>query len=440
VDGIQGKLHTSSVVRLHVDVVPVNDAPVLDMPGTIYDPEYNVGDNLTPLVIGFSTFTIVEDVDTIVRITLRDVDAMDSGFGNVVGETDGLVEVEVATDHGTVTLGNGDRNLIAGGIKAPVQQFVVGTGFRDRVVRFRATVANANVALNTLVYLTVPHYYGPDVLRVSVWDLGNTGTLAMGPVNTGSNASATAYTYHAPVDHSKDSTRGVTAVRARRFSLSDSLTMPINVTAVNDGPVATVPSALLVAYEDSDLSLYGFSVADIDTGGVVGVGSGVGNDSRGLLTVTLTVLHGTVTLQPVLPVGSITITAGTGVRDRNVTFRGLVAHVNQAMWGALFRSAHNWNSLRQSPDSVTLLVQDFGAFGAGLPLSDEATTYVHVVPVNDAPVITVPGQTQVYLENVRVGGFFAGRWWLWGCGYGFGVRCLPLSVVLCRCRAVCWTS
>jgi hypothetical protein len=321
-----------------------------------------------------------------------------------------------------------------------VQQFVVGTGFRDRVVRFRATVANANVALNTLVYLTVPHYYGPDVLRVSVWDLGNTGTLAMGPVNTGSNASASAYTYHAPVDHSKDSTRGVTAVRARRFSLSDSLTMPINVTAVNDGPVATVPSALLVAYEDSDLSLYGFSVADIDTGGVVDVGSGVGNDSRGLLTVTLTVLHGTVTLQPVLPVGSITITAGTGVRDRNVTFRGLVAHVNQAMRGALFRSAHNWNSLRQSPDSVTLLVQDFGAFGAGLPLSDEATTYVHVVPVNDAPVITVPGQTQVYLENVRVGGVFAGRWWLWGCGYGVGVRCLPLSVVLCRCRAVCWTS
>ncbi len=95
---------------------------------------------------------------------------------------------------GTVTLGNGDRNLIAGGIKAPVHQFINGTGFRDRVVRFRATVAAANVALNTLVYATVPHYYGVDSLTVTVWDLGNTGTLAQGPVSTGSNATSTAPT------------------------------------------------------------------------------------------------------------------------------------------------------------------------------------------------------------------------------------------------------
>jgi hypothetical protein len=399
VDGIFGTLHTSSVVRLHVDVIPTNDAPVLDMPGSIYDPVYNVGDNLSPLVIGFSTFNVTEDVDTIVRVTLRDVDAMDSGYGHALGESDGLVEVEIASDHGTVTLGNGDRNLIAGGVKAPVQQLVAGTGFRDRRVRFRATVANANVALNTLVYATVPHYYGPDVLRVSVWDLGNSGTLAAGPTNTGSNATSTAPTHHAPVDHTRDSTRSVTALRAPRWPLSDSLSLPLLVHPVNDGPVAVVPAVLLTAYEDADLYLTGFTVADVDTGGLPGVGSGVANDSRGVLTATLTVLHGTVTLQPVLPNGTITFLVGDGNRDRNVTFRGLEAHLNQAMRGATFKSAHHWNSLRQSPDSITLLVEDHGEFGAGLPLSHEATVYVHVVPVNDAPVITVPGETRIYGEN-----------------------------------------
>ena len=305
----------------------------------------------------------------------------------------------MTSDHGTVTLGNGDRNLIAGGIKAPIQQLLVGTGFRDRTVRFRGTVAAANEALNTLVYQTVPHYYGPDSLRVSVCDLGNTGTLAQGPTNTGSNATSTAPTYHAPVSHVSDSTRSVMALTAPRFNLTDSLSMPIYVAAVNDPPVATVPTWLLTAYEDSDLYLTGFTVADVDTGGVTGVGAGVGLDGHGNLTVTLTVLHGTVTLEPVDPPGSITFLVGNGTRDRNVTFMGTVAALNQAMNGATFLSAHNWNSLRQSPDSITLFVTDNGQYGAGVPLNDTKIVYVHVIPVNDAPVITVPGETQQYFEQ-----------------------------------------
>ena len=415
-DGVHGTLPTVSVRRVLVEVVPVNDAPVLDMPGAVYDGVHTAGDDLSPLVVGFHTFAATEDTDHVVAVQLRDVDAHESGHGTAASGPDGLVEVTVGADHGTVTLGGGDRNLASGGVRSHVQQLVTGTGFRDRLVAFRATVATANAALNTLVYRSVPHYYGPDVLRVHVTDLGNTGVLAPGPTATGANSTVTApwwvpttgaATAHAPENHAGDSLRATAADGAPTWPLTDSLSMPVDVAPVNDPPVAFVPEYLLAVHEDSQLVLPAagvlgaFRVEDVDAGGVAGVGSGVGPDSAGNVTVTLAAGHGTVTLTRTDPGPLVQLLDGNGTLDRTVTFRAPVALANQALAGAVYRPAHNWNSLRRAPDTITLTVADAGEFGAGPDggLSDTKTTYVAVVPVNDAPVIFVPNATRAYVEQ-----------------------------------------
>ena len=419
--GIQGYLPSPCIMRLTVDVIPVNDAPVLDMPGSVYDPVYRVGDNLTPLIRGFNVFPVVEDVDTIVKVTLRDVDAPDSGFGFTNGKEDGLVEVNITSDHGTVTLGGGDRNVIGGGRKAPVQEFVVGTGFRDRFVSFRASVAVANSLLNTLVYCTVPHYYGPDLLTVIVSDLGNTGTLKEGEDNTGSNATSAVVLPYAPVNHEKETTQSVTRPGAPRFPLRDSLSMPIYVAAVNDPPISTVPTSLLFAYEDSWLQIPdpGFFVSDVDAGGEDGKGAGVTIDGFGNLTVTVSVGYGVFTLS-LLMYNNLTFLVGDGVEDRVMTFVGAIPAINAALRNSQFRSAHNWNSLRSSPDFITMLVNDTGSYGADGPLTDAKTAWVHVLPVNDHPVIVVPNQTLAYFETVR-----------WCCSWPSAVS--ACDVVACGC-------
>src|SRR4029078_2685962 len=97
-------------------------------------------------------------------------------------------------------------------------------------------------AANNVVYRGVQDFNGSDTLTVVTSDGGNTGTGG---------------------------------------TLTDSDTVAITVTAANDAAVNVVPGAQTVA-EDSNLSITGLSVSDVDA-------------ASASIATTLSVLHGTLT-------------------------------------------------------------------------------------------------------------------------------------------------
>ena len=137
-------------------------------------------------------------------------------------------------------------------------------------------------------------------------------------------------------------------------------TTTVDITAVNDAPVNTVPGAQSVA-EDTILPIAGVSVADIDSSA---------------LTTTLSVSSGT-----------LTVTAGAGVTGNgtaSVTITGTAAQINAALAGLAYTGNLNFNGA----DTLTVATNDGTA-------TDTDTIAITVNPVNDAPVNTVPGAQSV---------------------------------------------
>ncbi len=168
---------------IHLDVSPVNDAPVNVLPE---DPQVAQEDE--PFVIQ--------------GLQVKDVDA-----GN------GIMEVRLSVEHGTLTLPAGSGVTLTGN----------GTG--DVVLT--GTLADLNALLSGgVTYQGEQDFNGQDALTMVTNDLGNTGSG--GP-------------------------------------LSDTDVLPIEVEPVNDAPVTQVPGSLQVK-EDGSLSLTGISVKDVDAG------------------------------------------------------------------------------------------------------------------------------------------------------------------------------
>lgn len=155
---------------------------------------------------------------------------------------------------------------------------------------------------------------------------------------------------------------------------SAATTVTINVAAVNDAPVNTVPTARTVA-EDTDLSVTGLSIADVD--------------ATGSMTVTLAVTQGKIT---VASAAGVTAAAGTN-GTASVTLTGTVAAINSALSatnGVVYKGKLNYNG----PDTLTMTTSDGGSTGTGGALTDTDTVGITVTAVNDPPVFlsTVPKQ------------------------------------------------
>ena len=134
---------------------------------------------------------------------------------------------------------------------------------------------------------------------------------------------------------------------------SNTATVTLTVAAVNDAPVNTVPGAQ-TAQEDTPLLIAGLSVADVDSP---------------TLTVTLSVLNGSVAIVPGLALlaGNLTGTA---------TITGTLAEVNLALASVYYQGNPNFNG----SDTLTMTSSD----GA---LSDSDPVAITVVAVADAPVL-----------------------------------------------------
>ena len=137
-------------------------------------------------------------------------------------------------------------------------------------------------------------------------------------------------------------------------------TTTVDITAVNEAPVNTVPGAQSVA-EDTILPIAGVSVADIDSSA---------------LTTTLNVSSGT-----------LTVIAGSGVTGNgtgSVTITGTAAQINTALAGLAYTGNLNFNGA----DTLTVATNDGTA-------TDTDTIAITVNAVNDAPINTVPGAQSV---------------------------------------------
>lgn len=140
-------------------------------------------------------------------------------------------------------------------------------------------------------------------------------------------------------------------------AVADSQPITIN-TAQNEAPVNTVPGAQ-TATEDTQLSISGISVADVD-----------GN----LATSKLTVGNGTLNVSLA---GSATISAGAN-NSATLTLSGTPAQINAALGTVKYTGAANFNGT----DTLTVLSTD----SAGTPLTDSDNITITVNAVNDAPV------------------------------------------------------
>ncbi|MDG9925675.1 MULTISPECIES: VCBS domain-containing protein [unclassified Pseudomonas] len=148
----------------------------------------------------------------------------------------------------------------------------------------------------------------------------------------------------------------------------------------NDAPVNTVPGTRNGS-EDTPLSIGGISVADVDA-------DRDPNSASRTLTVTLRVLHGTLSLSST-PAG----VSVSGANSAQMVLTGTQAVLNTALANLRYLGNLNYNG----NDTLTVLTNDQGNFGDhdgdGIPgetsedaLTDQDSVLIVLTAVNDAPV------------------------------------------------------
>jgi hypothetical protein len=250
--------------------------------------------------------------------------------GITVSDVDGAVGMETLI----LTVGLGMLNITAGGSGAIV------TGSGTGSVTIVGNINEINNLLNSDGTSTVSYTNSLDTpaasttLTVQINDSGNTGSGG---------------------------------------TLSGAANVVINISAVNDAPVNTVPAAQTVT-EDAALNIAGLSINDVDV------------DGAGLTT-QLTVANGTVNVSLA---GGAAISAGAN-GSNTFTLSGTQAQINAALATVGYQGNLNFNGA----DSLQIVTSDLGNSGAGGQRTDTDTVAITVNPVNDAPLAANTSVTTV---------------------------------------------
>jgi len=188
----------------------------------------------------------------------------------------------------------------------------------------------------------------------------NSAALSLAGSRTQINAALATLIYQGALNFNGSDT--LTVVAKDALGATDTDTVAITVTPVNDAPVSLVPEAQTVA-EDNALALSGaaaISVADVD-----------GN----LVSVRLTVVNGT--LAVTVGATGATISAGANT-SASLTLAGTAAQLNAALATLVYQGQRDFNGLER----LTVVATDsLGATGAG-------TLLITVTPVTDPPVLS----------------------------------------------------
>jgi hypothetical protein len=150
---------------------------------------------------------------------------------------------------------------------------------------------------------------------------------------------------------------------------------------ISNDPPAILAPAQLATEEDVPLSISGLQIVDPDAGSAT-------------FEVTLEVLHGRLAVWPTFLPGGI-----TGNGSSRVVLRGSLAQINNTLAqpnGLVYVN----NPLHYNgADRLTVVADDLGSSGTGGPQQAVALVSITVGPLNDAPVVSVPG-TQTATEDL----------------------------------------
>ena len=296
----------NNVTRKSVEILvrPVNDPPEIFAPPSAVTPED------VPLVFGLETEN---------RIRVFDIDAGENPIRITVSIDKGLLSVReefaplvsgVDTPEISFDAPQNSANEILDGLTVrvgPVREIDDGFG------RVRLAVER--------------HWSGEAVLEIRVNDLGHTGSG--GP-------------------------------------LTDTWTIPIVVTPVNNPPRISLASPTLTMDEDGRLLLGAGAivVSDVDAG-------------DNAIRVSLTPSHGELTVPESEAVDIL------NVGERGVQLEGAIPDINEVLGGLLFAPDPDWHG----QVSLDILADDRGHSGEGGPQTAERTLTIVVRSVPDPPVL-----------------------------------------------------
>src|SRR5690349_5527648 len=183
----------------------------------------------------------------------------------------GVYEVSLSASHGALTL-----STLTG------LTFTAGDGTADGSMTFHGTLGSINIALATASYAGSANYNGSDTIAFTVTDQFNSVVAA------GSGGAT-----------------------------SDSKSIAVTVSAVNDSVTASAPASVSLA-EDASVAVTGLSISDVDATLAPG----------GVYEVSLSASHGA--LLPCTPL-LLSFTAGDGTADGSMTFHGTLGSINTAL-------------------------------------------------------------------------------------------------------------
>jgi len=229
------------------------------------------------------------------RIAIADIDA---GASNV--------QTSLSVASGKLTLSGTTGLTFVSGANGTASMMIQGT------------LTNINAALAGMQYAPNQHFNGSDTLQIQTTDLGNTGSGG---------------------------------------SKSDTDSVTINVSAVNDAPVVLVPGAQ-TALETFPLVLPVIDVNDVDVTGTN-------------LQVTLSV-NGSGKLQ-LASTSGLTFVSGAN-NTSSMSFKGTPASIDAALAAVVYTPAIGDAGTR----TLTVLASDNGSSGSGGTLTDQETILIEV--------------------------------------------------------------
>lgn len=151
---------------------------------------------------------------------------------------------------------------------------------------------------------------------------------------------------------------------------------------INEAPINTVTDQH--GQEDTVLHIVGLTTSDVDVN--------AGN-ADGIMTVTLSVVHGVLWQSATTPGASDAPPAGAG---RTLVLTGTLQQINAALGQIYYKGDQDFNTARNA-ETLTMVTNDQGNFGDadgdGIPgenpddaLKDTDTLNIVIDPVNDAPI------------------------------------------------------
>jgi len=197
---------------------------------------------------------------------------------------------------------------------------------------------------------------------------GLTGVMTLSGVNSFDNYEAALNLVAYSISGDNPDNYGTSTTRTLSYAVFDGLLYSdeqdatVTIAASNDGPANTTGGVVATSEDAASAAVAGLSVSDVDSG---------------MLTVTLAVGRGTLTLAGT---AGLAFTTGDGTADGTMTFSGTAAAINAALGGLTYTPTPNVNGA----DSLTMTTSDGSA-------QDIDNVAIAVAAVNDAPTVSGDG-------------------------------------------------